>query len=184
MRSCKFDEDHENAAKFIYLNRTGFNGIYRVNLSGTYNVPYGHKSYKQLFDFDNLRLVSKVLKKAEIRTSDFEEGSELIRAGDFVFLDPPYTVTHIKNGFIKYNEKLFSWNDQIRLSKFIESIKLRGAYYLLTNAKHKAVADLFGVLDEPITVNRSSVVGGKNARRGLIQEYLFTNSKDIRKEAT
>ena len=108
---------------------------------------------------------------------------ESIDEGDFVFLDPPYTVSHIKNGFVKYNEKLFSWNDQIRLARYVRYIKSQGAYYLLTNAKHQAVADLFSKLDEPISADRFSVVGGKKARRGLIQEYIFTNSDNMRRTA-
>lgn len=176
IRETRFHTPAEKAAQFIYLNRTSFNGIYRVNLNGVYNVPYGFKNYKQLFDFDRLREISHLLKPAILSCGDFEIALEHIKEGDLVFLDPPYTVSRIKNGFIKYNEKLFSWKDQTRLASFIEKIHSRGAYYILTNAKHDSVKGLFGRLYAPESVSRGSVVGGKKARRGTVEEYVFANT--------
>ncbi len=177
IRDTKFFLPAERAAQFIYLNRTCFNGLYRVNLKGEFNVPYGFKSYKQLFDFDRLRRFSERLKSAILRCGDFQDSIQNVNKGDLVFLDPPYTVSHIKNGFIKYNEKLFSWVDQKRLASFIEEIRRRGAYYILTNAKHDSIQKLFGRIDTPTSVWRASVIGGKLARRGMIEEYVFTNVK-------
>jgi DNA adenine methylase len=165
----------EKAARFIFLNRTCFNGLYRVNRQGEFNVPYGFKSYRQLFEPDRFRRLSKLLKFATLWCGDFEDSLINIGEGDLVFLDPPYTVSHIKNGFVKYNEKLFSWEDQERLASFIRKICSRGAYYILTNAKHKSVRDLFGRIDSPVTVCRSSVIGGRGAVRGKTEEYVFSN---------
>ena len=102
------------AARFIYLNRTCWNGLYRVNKDGKFNVPIGTKS-TVLLDSDNFSAIAEQLNKAEISTTDFEVTIEKCRQGDLLFVDPPYTVKHNHNGFIKYNETLFSWDDQVRL---------------------------------------------------------------------
>ena len=126
------------AARFIYLNQTSFNGIYRVNLKGKYNVPYGFRK-KNFFQPELLFEASGLLSNATIFKGDFFEGLDNIESGDLVFLDPPYTISHNHNGFLKYNESLFSLSDQIRLSQFIDELKSIGAYYILTNAAHDDV---------------------------------------------
>jgi DNA adenine methylase len=180
IREKSYRNKVKQAARFIFLNRTGFNGIYRVNLKGKYNVPYGFKNYKNNFDFNLFRSASKSLENTKISSADFELTLGNIYEGDFVFIDPPYTVSHIKNGFIKYNEKLFSWEDQERLANYVNQIIEKGAYYLLTNAKHDSVENLYSQIEKPISVNRFSVIGGKNAKREPIQEFLFTNVKGIK----
>ena len=88
----------------------------------------------------------------------------------------PYTVSHNQNGFIEYNKNLFSLNDQYRLNDYINEIKNRRAFYILTNAAHKTIRDIFRKEeDRLIVVERNSLIGGKNAKRTKIQEYLFTN---------
>jgi DNA adenine methylase len=173
MRSLVPKSDLEKAAQFIYLNRTSFNGLYRVNLNGVYNVPYGFKSYKTLFDFDNLRKASSLLKDSEIITKDFQNSLTGTNSEDFIFLDPPYTVAHDNNGFVKYNQRIFAWSDQERLAVSIESIVEKGANYVLTNAAHSSIEDLFGRYGVRKEVSRYSVIGGKKAIRGLKNEYVF-----------
>jgi DNA adenine methylase len=175
MRDLTPNSDSEKAAKFIYLNRTSFNGIYRVNLNGKYNVPYGFKTYNTLFDFDNLRGASDCLANAEIVHNDFQPCLDDIGKDDLAFLDPPYTVAHGNNGFIKYNQKIFAWEDQIRLADTITTINKKGAYYVLTNASHPTIEDLFGALGTKVEFNRYSVIGGRKAKRELTNEYVFTN---------
>jgi len=175
IRGTHFPDPLHQAAQFIYLNRTGFNGIYRVNLRGQYNVPFGRKKYKILFDPAVYRSASKCLQNTMITCADFYESEAKIAEGDLVFLDPPYKIRGPNNGFIKYNDKLFSWSDQLRLASYIESIQRKGAFYILTNAKHPDIHRLFGRINKPITVRRHSVVGGRMARRRPIEEYLFSN---------
>lgn len=177
LRQQKFQNKIEQAAQFIYLNRTSFNGIYRVNLKGEYNVPYGFKKYKQLFDYENIRNIAKLLENVELENGDFEDYFDRVEKNDLVFLDPPYTVAHENNGFIKYNQKIFAWEDQERLEGFIQKIKEKQAYFILTNAAHVNIKNLFQNIGIKHEVKRYSVVGGKGAKRQKISEYIFTNCK-------
>ena len=163
------------AARFIYLNHTSFNGIYRVNLAGKYNVPFGDRSSPQVPTAEHLREVSARLKRATLRHRDFAKCIGNVGEGDLVFLDPPYTVAHNFNGFVKYNQRLFSFDDQRRLSDLVDAIKKRSAYYILTNARHESIAKLFDKGDTVMETSRRNVIGGVGAGRGSATEYLFTN---------
>jgi len=165
----------ERAARFIYLNHTSYNGIYRVNLNGVYNVPFGNRASPQIPTSDHLGKVSERLKKATLRVGDFAACIKNVEKNDVVFLDPPYTVAHNNNGFIKYNQRLFSFDDQKRLSKLVDEIKERDAYYILTNAAHDSIKTLFSKGDSLMETNRRNSVGGIKAARGSATEYLFTN---------
>lgn len=103
---------HTKAAQFLYLNRTCWNGLYRENLSGKFNVPIGTKSQVIMPD-DDFEGASKALQNAKLVACDFEDTIKIATTGDLVFLDPPYTTAHNTNGFVKYNQKIFSWDDQI-----------------------------------------------------------------------
>ena len=177
IRSMNCRRTATKAARFIYLNQTSYNGLYRVNSKGEYNVPYGfRKSLK--FDRSRLERASNFLVKqnAVLSHQDFEDALASVGCEDFVFLDPPYTVSKDdENGFIAYNEKIFSLDDQKRLRRCIDIIKEKKAYYLLTNAHHPTILSIFGNSGTCIEVHRQSCIGGKNARRGLVREYVFTN---------
>lgn len=174
IREANFTNDYRRAAKFIFLNQTSFNGIYRVNLKGQYNVPYGFRNVP-IYDSENLHTISAILNKAKIYAGDFSSVSKNLKENDLVFLDPPYTVTHNNNGFVKYNQKLFSLEDQYRLSNLIDDIKLKKAYYILTNAAHHKIEEIFEKGDMKIQLTRASLIGGSQAKRGQFAELLFTN---------
>lgn len=175
IRESNYKSDYKRAARFIYLNQTSFNGIYRVNRQGVYNVPFGFRA-KNFFEPENLRAVSSVLQTAEISTSDFEIVKSRIQKNDLVFLDPPYTVSHNHNGFIKYNQKLFTLEDQYRLSALIDYIKRKKAFYILTNAAHSKIDEIFEKGDKKIVYNRANLIGGFNSKRGQTSEFVFTNT--------
>ena len=174
IRKAKFNSDVERAARFIYLNKTCFNGIYRVNRNGEFNVPYGKNYRANIYNLEKLKSVSNVLKSVLLASKDFYETLSEINQGDLVILDPPYTVSHSNNGFIEYNQKIFSWNDQIRLSKYIGALIEKKAYYIMTNAFHYSINKLYFGLGRKFIIQRNSLIGGKNAKREKIKEYLFT----------
>lgn len=160
------------AARFLYLNRTCWNGLYRVNLQGKFNVPRGTKN-KVLLDADNFENVAKRLSKGEILCQDFEKTLSLSGEGDFVFIDPPYTVNHNLNGFLKYNEKIFSWADQERLKEAIASAASRGTMITMTNADHDSIHKLYAGMCNIEKVERTSVIAGRASHRGVTSEILM-----------
>ncbi|SHG01385.1 DNA adenine methylase [Salegentibacter echinorum] len=168
--------NHTRAAKFLYLNRTSFNGIYRENLKGEYNVPYGKKSYDQLFDYDQIYYLSEIFQNTLFENEDFAHIDNFAERDDLVFLDPPYTVAHENNGFVKYNQKIFSWEDQIRLKDMVERLDNRGVNYILTNAKHISIEHLYQGIGNIHNVSRSSLIGGKGAKRSKYNEIIITNA--------
>lgn len=175
MRESSPDGAVQRAARFIYLNHTSFNGIYRVNLAGKYNVPFGDRSSRKIPTAEHLLKISERLQGATLHHRDFAKCISNVERGDLVFLDPPYTVAHNFNGFVKYNQRLFSFDDQRRLSGLVDAVKEKGGYYVLTNARHESIAKLFDKGDTVIETSRKNVIGGVGAERGSATEYLFTN---------
>jgi DNA adenine methylase len=166
------------AARFVYLNRTCFNGIYRVNLAGTFNVPIGTKT-AVLLDSDDFGAVARILRRASLRPWDFERLIDRAVAGDLVFADPPYTVRHNNNGFVKYNETLFSWADQERLAKALTRAAGRGVKVVATNADHDEVAALYHspayCLDH---VERYSAISSDSTSRRAYRELVVRANCD------
>ncbi len=163
---------HLRAAQFLYLNRTCFNGLYRENLKGQFNVPLGTKTQITLPD-DDFEKASEILSRADLRAGDFEAVVAEAVEGDLVFLDPPYTTAHNCNGFVKYNQNIFTWDDQKRLMEAIRSAKERGARVVLTNADHESIHTLYGDLGTPTVVSRPSVISGTVNSRRATTETLF-----------
>jgi len=139
-------------------------------------VPYGYRKAVDVVTVDKLLNASMFLQGVEICVSDFNQSLTNVVAGDLIFLDPPYTVAHENNGFIEYNQKLFSWEDQIRLRNFIKKIEQRGAYFIMTNASHKSILSLYSNLGSTVVKSRYSQVGGRNKTRGLYNELIVTNT--------
>jgi DNA adenine methylase len=172
VRSKIFRSDASRAAQFLYLNRTCWNGLYRENLRGKFNVPRGTKD-TVIFDDDDFAAVSEALASTNIMAGDFEKVLNGVKEKDFVFIDPPYTVKHNGNGFVKYNESIFSWNDQVRLAKAVKSKARSGASILVTNAYHPTVVDLYRDFATVVPVERASILSGDKSYRGKTQEALI-----------
>lgn len=174
MRSAKFSDPVEKAAQFLYLNKTSFNGIYRVNLKGEYNVPYGRRNLDPIYDFDHLSNVSKALKNTYLSTQDFKNRCKKASKDDFIFIDPPYTVAHENNGFVKYNQSIFSWDNQIQLSKLTASLDKKGAFFIVTNAYHESIKEIYSTGYQE-KLSRASNIGGTGAKRTTYKEIIITN---------
>lgn len=166
-----------SAARFLYLTSLSFNGIYRLNLQGIFNVPYGHKTEKSHFDPKKIKLVSSALAKARISCSDFELAVKNARSGDTIYFDPPYTVAHGNNGFLKYNENIFSWDDQMRLAETASGLTAKGCKVFVSNAFHPSIKALYSEFT-PLEVTRPSLIAANSNFRGTISEYLFTTPFD------
>ena len=172
VRSSKPRTSHTKAGRFLYLNRTCWNGLYRVNLRGEFNVPRGTKN-SVVLDTDNFEKTACLLRNSELLDSDFEETLELAESGDFAFIDPPYTVKHNLNGFLKYNEKIFSWSDQKRLKKAIERAVARGVMVTVSNADHQSIHELYGNLCDIEIAERNSVLAGSSKHRRKTSEVIM-----------
>ena len=176
MRAKNPTDPIARAARFLYLNRTCFNGIYRVNKGGDFNVPIGTKDTVS-FEAGYLEKVAHSLKNARIRTRDFAIAIRKASEGDFIFVDPPYTVTHNNNGFVKYNAQLFSWPDQRRLATELKAAAKRGALVMMSNADHESVKALYNDFGTHHTLTRSSVLASDPGYRRNSTELLITNFK-------
>jgi DNA adenine methylase len=174
LRAQRIEDLSEKAARFIYLNRTCWNGLYRVNRKGEFNVPKGTKN-NVLLSSDNFQAISQLLKTVELKHVDFEVLIDKAQAGDFIFVDPPYTVKHNFNGFVKYNETMFHWDDQVRLSKCLIKAHKRGCLILATNAYHPSIIELYENHFELIRLSRSSVIAASSSKRGVFEELAIKN---------
>jgi len=136
-------------------------------------VPIGTKD-TIVFETDNFGTISTALKTAILVCCDFEKTINLAKEDDFVFVDPPYTINHNANGFLKYNERIFSWNDQKRLRVALGRARDRGVKILMTNADHKSVRELYEDFGEIIVLPRHSVIGGGADYRKLSSELIVS----------
>ena len=162
------------AARFLYLNRTGFGGMYRVNQEGWFNVPYGggDRTPAPLWERRLVASAVAILKCASLDSGDFEKFVDRASKGDVVYCDPTYTVAHANNGFARYNEKHFSWADQERLAAAASRAAGRGAMVLVSNAHHPSIRRLYPDREFHI-LNRWSGVSAEVGSRGEVKEYLI-----------
>lgn len=171
----------EKAAQFIFLNKTCFNGLYRVNRKGQFNVPMGAYKNPTICDDENLRNIHEALKNVTIVCGDYSLSKSFIDKDTFVYLDPPYRPISETSGFTSYNSDVFDDNEQIRLSKFIDEINLVGAKIVLSNSDPKNVNEddnFFDDLYKNYKINRvaaSRAINSKGDKRGKINELLICN---------
>lgn len=174
VRASEYESSVWRAAQFIYLNKTCWNGLYRVNRQGKFNVPFGHNN-RRVFDRTHLLKVAEILQNAKVVCCDFEQLVETAASGDFAYLDPPYTVLHSRNGFRQYNEKLFSWQDQVRLARVARELAGRGCLVVVSNADNREVLDLYPDFLYQ-RVSRHSVLAANPRWRRRTNEALLVSS--------
>jgi len=171
-RDIDDESDVEVAAWFIFLNKTGFNGLYRVNSQNKFNVPFGsHKKDARFFDAANLRACAAALQSADLRHRDFEEALRDVEPGDFVYLDPPYVPLSLTSNFTSYTAEGFTHRDQERLRDAALDLKRRGVHVVLSNSSSAAYLYQDGF--DTIRVLASRPVNSKGDGRGKIAELLI-----------
>lgn len=171
----------ERAARLIFLNHTCYNGLYRVNARGHFNVPFGRYRRPRILDAENLRLASAVLERTEIHHGDFMRCEQLVDERTFVYLDPPYRPLSSTAQFTGYYRAGFGEEDQVRLAEFIGILGKRGAKIMLSNSdpcNEDPEDTFFDTLYAGYTIDRVSAKRAINSnaeRRGAISELVITN---------
>lgn len=162
------------AARTIYLNKTGYNGLYRVNRSGGFNVPFGRHDNPTICDEPNLRLVSTVLASVELLVEDFESVVERIRPGDAVYLDPPYLPVSKTAHFTSYDRHPFRLQEHERLARIFDAISARGVPAVLSNSCTPESKRLYEAhrIEFPLVAR---AINSDSKKRGKIKEILVSN---------
>ncbi len=165
--------DAQVAAWFVYLNKTGFNGLYRVNRDNKFNVPFGRYANPKICDERALRSCSAALKKAELLMCDFAAAVAQAKRGDFVYFDPPYVPLSATSSFTSYTKGGFGAEDQERLRDVACKLKKRGVHVLLSNSSAPFVRDLYKGKFDLVEVSATRSVNSKATARGAITELLL-----------
>ena len=165
--------DAEVAAWFIYLNRTGFNGLYRVNRRNRFNVPFGRHDNPTICDETTLRSCSRALARSELLVADFAEAAATARSGDFVYFDPPYVPLSVTSSFTSYTSGGFDAEDQRRLRDVALELKRRGVNVLLSNSSAPFVRELYAEGFEVTEVSATRLVNSKVSGRGAVVELVI-----------
>ena len=189
MRKKEFSElsEIEAAARTIFLNKTAFNGLYRVNKKGQFNVPFGYYKNPKILDEDQLLAASKLLKKTKILLGDFKDVlCENAKKGDFIFLDPPYLPVSKFSDFKRYTKEQFHEKDQISLANLVNKLSKKGCHILLTNSNHPLIHELYKDFNIDIYKTKRNINSKSTNRKGediIVSNFkkriIFTNAKSI-----
>ena len=166
----------ERAARFIFLNRTCFNGLYRVNRSGQFNVPFGNHKNPTICNEPRILAASAALQSTQIDVARFEEALGEARAGDLIYLDPPYAPLSVTSSFTSYTSEGFGADDQRRLAAIYHDLHERGCLLMLSNSSAPLIYELYeghGYTLHPIAARRA--INSNGGGRGVVTELLITN---------
>jgi DNA adenine methylase len=175
-------EDIENTTLFIFINRTCFNGLYRVNSKGLFNVPFGRYANPTICDENTILSDSKLLQKVEILTGDFEQTLNYATNNSFFYLDPPYKPLNETSSFTSYNKDGFNDSEQVRLKKFCDKLDKQNYLWILSNSDVKSQDpnnNFFDNLYIKYQINRvwaSRSINVNPEKRGKLTELLITNN--------
>ncbi|KGG79940.1 hypothetical protein Y919_09015 [Caloranaerobacter azorensis H53214] len=174
-------DELKKAAYFIFLNRTCYNGLYRVNKKGEFNVPHGKYKNPLILDEENLLNVSKVLQSIQILNGDFENIEKYVDESTFIYFDPPYRPLNATSSFTSYQKCSFNDDEQIRLAKLYHRLHEKGAKLMLSNSDPKNVNENDNFFDDLyrdfniFRVDAKRNINSKGNGRGKIKELLITN---------
>lgn len=175
-RSVKPKDDFERAVRFAYLNRLCWNGVYRVNQDGDYNVPIGSRLPHTLWKKDHLEACSILLRKAKLFNNDFNQTVELSNEGDFIYFDPPYPKGAKKGlGFNRYSSNPFGIDDHKRLAALIKILSQQGVFILITIADDELLKSIYPSHFQMIKIETSTLISCNGENRGRAYEYILRN---------
>lgn len=179
--NCSEKEFIEKAALMIFLNKTCFNGLYRVNKKGLFNVPMGSYKNPLICDEKNLRTVSTLLQSVMIVCGDYRKSAEFIDDKTFVYFDPPYRPLTETASFTAYTENLFNDEEQIELAKFVDAMDKKGGKIVVSNSDPKNTNEEDNFFDDIYSkhnikrVEATRMINSKSDGRGRISELLISN---------
>jgi DNA adenine methylase len=166
--------DTDRAARIMYLNKTCFNGLYRVNSKGKFNAPFGRYNNPRICDSKNLQAVNKSLENTELINGDFTAVLEYAAKNDFVYFDPPYQPISKTSSFTGYTKNSFNEKDQVRLAEVFKKLDKRGCKLMLSNSDADFIRELYkGYRIEVVKAKR--MINCKAAKRGAINELVILN---------
>lgn len=171
LRAMRREDATWLAARFIYLNRFCFNGLYRTNRRGDFNVPYGAPKNDHLPDLNQLRVCARLLSRARLVHADFRRPLAIVEPGDFVYMDPPYAVSR-RRLFVEYSKEHFSTNDLVDLATWLEEIDRRGASFVLSYADGREARSLLRGWRRRRFAVRRNVAGFSGARRNHYELFV------------
>lgn len=169
----------ERAAIFLYLNRHGFNGLWRVNRKGKFNVPFGSYLNPQLPEMEEILNFSTLLKRVEILNEDFQVAVEDAREGDFVYFDPPYVPVSRTSSFTDYTAEGFEISDQERLFETCQNLNRKGISFLMSNSSSEKISELFGGYNIIKVEARRSINSNSSKRNGHTEFIVSNNCKTV-----
>ena len=174
MRSKEPIDSLEKAVRTVFLNRTCYNGMYRVNSGGKFNVPFGDMGNPKLYEKKNIIACSQALKKTTILSGDYKKLNRRIRKNDFVYLDPPYVPLSDTSHFTSYTSEKFGEEQQVELLEFCKKIDKKGGLFMLSNSYNEFTEKLYQ--DFKIdTIKAARNVAAKTSSRTPINELVVTN---------
>ncbi|RZD15573.1 MAG: DNA adenine methylase [Candidatus Acididesulfobacter guangdongensis] len=162
------------ASRFIYLNKTCYNGLYRTNSDGYFNVPFGFYKNPNIIDEKNLKVCSELLKKTEIALSPFSAIESKIKTGDFVYFDPPYMPISKTSSFTKYYKDDFDVDAQFELKELCDRLTKKRVYFMLSNSYSELILNLYKQYNIK-KIRAIRAINCKAAKRGAIDELIITN---------
>lgn len=172
--------DIKRASRFIYLNKTCFNGLYRVNSKGYNNVPFGKYDNPKIIDAENLRLCSQALQNTAINAGSFLLMEHIAQTGDFVYFDPPYVPISKTSYFTSYSKDGFGKEQQLELRDLFNRLTSRGVYCMLSNSYTDDVLEMYKDYSDKIhTVSATRIINCKSEKRGKIKEVIITNYNSV-----
>ena len=164
------------AARMIYLNKTCFNGLYRVNSKGEFNVPFGDYKNPSIFNRNTLYRASQMLQDAALRVMTFDKVLNFAGKDDFVYFDPPYIPLSKTSSFTRYSKSEFSIREQNQLSEVFRALDSMGCFVMLSNSDHPLIRELYRDYDKNIVVVRAKrKINSVGSKRGAINEIVVTN---------